>query len=91
MAATRRIGPLHIFAIQRRPHSVNGNPRFLLTTSGGTFNTKPDAALSYAIENYTNSHYPDTYAIGDDAPAVTLLATPRGLVWGIEKDGEVLR
>ena len=85
-----RIGPLHIFGIERRTLSTNGNPRFTLYTDYGTFQTQSDAALRDSIENYANSRRADTYAIGDDAPAVTLIATKANKVYAIEKDGELL-
>lgn len=87
---TRKIGPLYIRAIERRNSSTNGNPAFVLHTSEGNYQTQTDAALGYGIENLTNSRFPDTYVIGDDVPAVTLLATPTGRVWGIERDGNIL-
>ena len=34
-----------------------------------------DAALGYAVENYTMARFPETYVIGPDAPAVTLWTT----------------
>lgn len=86
----RRIGPLYIRAITRRTLSTNGNPRFILHTSEGDWQTQTDAALGYSLENYTNSRFPDTYVIGDNVPAVTLLATPAGKVWGIELNGKVM-
>ena len=87
---TRKIGPLHIRSIERRNSSANGNPAFTLHTDEGNYQTQTDAALGYGIENLTNSRFPDTYVIGDDVPAVTLLATPTGRVWGIERDGKIL-
>lgn len=91
MSNPRRIGPLYIRGITRRTNSRNGNPRFILHTSEGDYRTQDDAAMGYAVENYTNSRFPDTYVIGDNVPAVVLLATPTGQVWGIELNGEVLR
>ena len=91
MSDTRRIGPLYIRSIKRRRSSGNGNPAFTIHTSEGDYLTQSDAALGYSLENYTNSRFPDTHVIGDNVPAVTLLATPTGKVWGIEKDGEILR
>lgn len=86
----RKIGPLYIRAITRKNNSVNGNPTYVLHTSEGDYRTQSDAALGYGIENYTNSRFPDTHVIGDDVPAVTLVATPTGRVWGIEKDGKLM-
>lgn len=91
MSETRKIGPLHIRSITRKNNSANGNPSFVLHTSEGDYRTQADASLGYAIENYTNSRFPETHVIGDNVPAVVLLATPTGRVWGIERDGKVMR
>lgn len=91
MKATRKIGPLFIRSITRKNNSSNGNPSYVLHTSEGDYRTQVDASLGYSIENYTNSRFPDTHVIGDNVPAVVLLATQTGRVWGIEKDGEPLR
>lgn len=86
---TQRIETV-IHSIRRAPSSRNGNPAYVLTTSHGEYRTKSDAALGYAIGNYTNSRFPETYVIGNPAnPIVTLLAT-RNRVWGIEYNGEIL-
>lgn len=87
---TRKIGPLYIHSVERRNSSANGNPTFVLHTSEGDYRTQTDATLGYGIENLTNSRFPATYVIGDDVPAVTLLSTPTGRVWGIELDGKIL-
>jgi len=86
----RRIENVYIRAITRGRNSHYGNPSYTLHTSEGDYRMQTNAALGYAIENYTNSRYPETFVIGDNVPAVTLIATPSGRVWSIEKDGEAL-
>lgn len=91
MTDTRRIDNVQIRAAERRRNSVNGNPTWALHTSEGTFMTEKDASLGYGIENYTNSHHPDTFVIGDGVPPVTLIVTSKAArVCYIEKDGVVL-
>lgn len=88
---TRKIENVQILAAERINNSRNGNPGWKLHTSEGTFLTSPDASLGYAISNYTNSRFPDTYVIGDNAPAVTLVVTSKAAkVCYIERDGVVL-
>lgn len=86
----RKIGPLFIRSISRAKNSANGNPTFVLHTSEGDYRTQSDAALGYSLTNYTNTRFPDTYVIGDGVPAVMLVATRAGRVWGIEKDGKLM-
>jgi len=90
IAKANRIANVHIFRAERLGNTVNGNPRYRFHTDHGTFLMQSDAALGYAVENYTNTRFPDTYAIGSDAPAVTLVTSAAGRVFGIEKDGKVL-
>lgn len=88
---TRRIDNVQIRAAERRTNSANGNPRWKLHTSEGTFTTADDASLGYAIENYTDRHRPDTFVIGDGAPAVTLIVSSTSArVCYLEKDGELM-
>lgn len=91
MTITKTIECEHNRAAERTKNSRNGNPGWKLHTSEGTFLLQTDASLGYAIENYTNSRFPDTYVIGDNVPAVTLVVTQRAArVCYIEKDGKVL-
>jgi hypothetical protein len=39
----------------RRTNSGDGNPRYILNTSEGTFNTTPDASINYDVANRTES------------------------------------
>ena len=87
----RRIENVYIRAITRGRNSHYGNPSYTLHTSEGDYRTQKDASLNYSITNYTNSRRPETFVIGDNVPPVTLIATPSGRVWSIEKDGEALR
>ena len=87
-----RINDVVIYSAHRAGTSVNGNPQWQLNTSHGVFKLQADAQLGYAISNYTNSRFPDTFVIGNpDDPRVTLLATRANRVFGIERDGKVLR
>lgn len=68
-----------LFSATRRNNSVNGNPRFDLHTSDGTFTTQSDAACSYDVDNITR-----TIPRGETIPVV-LHTTPAGRVWNIER------
>lgn len=68
-----------LFSATRQGCSVNGNPRFDLHTSDGTFRTMSDASCSYDVDNITR-----TIPRGETIP-VTLSLTPAGRVWNIER------
>jgi hypothetical protein len=38
--------------VTRREHSVNGNPRFTISTDKFVADTKPDAQIAYAVPDY---------------------------------------
>lgn len=68
-----------LFSATRLTNSVNGNPRFDLHTSDGTYRTQSDASCSYDVDNITR-----TIPRGETIP-VTLHTTPAGRVWNIER------
>lgn len=76
---------VRISAAERTRNSVNGNPGWRFITDHGVFRLQTDAAIGYAISNYTNSRSAD-YMIGDDAPPVTLTMTKANRVYGIKLD-----
>lgn len=84
MSREHRIENVRITAAERRNNSTSGNPTWRLFTDQGTFTTEPDAQIGYSIANLSNSRL-DTYAIGDDAPPVTLLVRGYERVYGIER------
>lgn len=43
-----------LYSVERLNNSTNGNPRFSLWTSQGTFTTKSDASVNYDVENVAN-------------------------------------
>jgi hypothetical protein len=73
-----------LFSATRLTNSTNGNPRFDLHTSDGTFRTQSDASCSYDIANILR-----TIPRGETIP-VTLSLTPAGRVWNIEPRTEPL-
>lgn len=85
-----RIDDIVINSAERVRNSGYGNPTWRLTTSMGTFLTQKDGAIGYAIENFTNSRFPETFVIGNPAgPKVTLVLGGVGnRVVGIERDGK---
>ncbi len=91
MAEARRIDDVVIHSAERTTNSTNGNPGYRFHTSAGVYPMQVDAALGYAVENFTNSRFPETFVIGNPAePRVTLVATGSGRVWGIEYQGRLL-
>lgn len=46
-----------IKSVKRLTNSTNGNPRWELNTSEGTFKTKTDAQCGYSISNNTSGDY----------------------------------
>lgn len=85
-----RIENVRITSAERRTNSASGNPMWTLHTDRGTFTTDADSSVGGVITNFQNPEQPE-YAIGDNAPAVTLLTNGRSRVIGIEKKGVVLR
>lgn len=86
-----RITDVVIHSIERKTNSASGNPRWTLHTNEGSFDTSPDCALGYGLENYTSARS-GTFIIGNPAnPTVTLLATPAHKVWALEYQGRTLR
>lgn len=68
-----------LFNATRRNNSVNGNPRYDLHTSDGTFTTQSDGACAYDVDNIIR-----TIPHGETIP-VTLHTTRAGRVWNIER------
>lgn len=68
-----------LFSATRLTNSTNGNPRFDLHTSDGTFRTQSDASCSYDVDNIVR-----TIPRGETIPVV-LHTTPAGRVWNIER------
>ena len=89
---------VEVFRVERMNLSRNGNPRFKLHTSKGTFHTGVDYGIAYGLENYTNSRFSDTHVIGNEGVKVTLigdsgrngLARPENRIKAIEHNGKVL-
>lgn len=79
-----------IYSVRRAPSSRLGNPSFYLTTSAGEYRTGTDSAIGYAIENYTNPRFTDTYVIGNPNFPVVTLVTARNRVIAIEYNGATL-
>lgn len=74
-------------AIQRAERlSVNGNPRFSITTDQGVFGTQTDAAINYSMENFANRRLSECILDRE----VTLQCTRAKLVYGIKMDGKIL-
>lgn len=64
---------------ERLNNSTNGNPRWRLLTSEGSFNTDSDASVGYEVANFLHSKY------GVVGKLVTFTATKRGkYVWKME-------
>lgn len=70
-----------IYRVERTTNSVNGNPRFKLHTSGGTFATQTDAGLGYDIGNMAHDNR-DALNNGEGI-AATLTTTPADRVFRI--------
>lgn len=68
-----------LFAAERLNNSVNGNPRYRLITSSGSYQTQSDAACSYVVDNIARRIPNDGFGL-----AVTLTTTKAGRVWKIE-------
>lgn len=68
-----------LFSATRLTNSTNGNPRFDLHTSDGTFRTQSDATCSYYVANIVR-----TIPHGETIPVI-LHTTPAGRVWNIER------
>lgn len=79
-----------IYRAERLTNSSAGNPRWRLYTSEGNYDTGADVSVNYSVDNLTNSRFPDTYAIGDDAPPVILTLSKSAKVTHITKDGKKL-
>lgn len=92
MSNDTTIHNVHVFSVERKNNSRNGNPTWLLRTDHGNYTTQTDGSIGYTINNLTNGRFPDTYAIGDGAPAVDLLVSGRGhRVIGMLRNGKHLR
>lgn len=78
----QRTEPVRLYAVDRLNCSVNGNPRFDLHTSAGTFTTQSDASCSYDIENVARM-----IPAGGAGLPVTLKTTRAGRVWDIATEG----
>lgn len=73
-ARTSTLTGVKIVSLTRMKNSVNGNPRFMVMLSDGTeAPTRPDAMLSYGIEN---AEYRDV--------PLTVKLDGRGNIWSIE-------
>lgn len=68
-----------LFACKRTGASVNGNPKFELTTRHGTFKTQSDAACAYDVENIGRK-----IPSNGDGLAVVLTMTKAERVWRID-------
>jgi len=67
----------------REGASTNGNPKWALLTTDGTYHTQADAACSYDVDNLRR----EAARTGDNTPGilVTLYTTKAGRVWGIDR------
>lgn len=63
-----------IVGLDRKPNSPDGNPRYLVTTTDGTWLTAPDSAVNYSISNseYLNTPVKLTFS-GSHITGVDLL------------------
>jgi hypothetical protein len=77
MASKGSIITTDLFSATRQGCSVNGNPRFDLHTSDGTYRTQSDAGISYEVYNIVR-----TIPRGETIPVI-LHTTPAGRVWNI--------
>lgn len=67
------------YGAERLTNSTNGNPRWKLSTSEGTYRTQSDASLGYDVDNHNGRpEHTDRSWRGRE---VEFTATPAGRVW----------